>query len=201
MYGLPQAGRLANDQLIALLAPHGYHPVPLSRPDYGGTTLGDIVFSLVVDDFGVRYTSGADTEHLITTLETAYEVSTNWTGARYYGLTLKGDYNAHTCDASMPGYIDRAPLPFFNIPHHPNPNIPPTRGSDPIMAQKHNMPPLPDNTIALDAADKLRILEVLGALLFYARASDSHAPYGPSVNLPLNNLQAPAQPWKNWPSS
>ena len=30
MYGLPQAGRLANDQLVAKLAPHGYHPCPLT---------------------------------------------------------------------------------------------------------------------------------------------------------------------------
>jgi hypothetical protein len=30
MYSLPQAGKLANNQLIAALAPFGYHPVPLT---------------------------------------------------------------------------------------------------------------------------------------------------------------------------
>lgn len=30
MYGLPQAGRLANDQLIKFRAPQGYHPAPLT---------------------------------------------------------------------------------------------------------------------------------------------------------------------------
>jgi hypothetical protein len=31
MYGLPQAGRLANDLLIKRLAPYGYHPVEHTR--------------------------------------------------------------------------------------------------------------------------------------------------------------------------
>jgi hypothetical protein len=71
MYGLPQAGRLANDQLIAFLAPHVYRPVPLT-PGLWRHDTKDITFSVVVDDFGVRYTSRADADHLITTLKTAY---------------------------------------------------------------------------------------------------------------------------------
>ena len=75
MYGLPQAGRRANDQLIAFLAPHGYRPVSLT-PGLWHHDTKDIVFSLVVDDFGVRYMSRSDAEHLFSTLETAYQVST-----------------------------------------------------------------------------------------------------------------------------
>ena len=52
MYGLPQAGKLANDQLIAALAPYGYHPVA-NTPGLWRHDTRDIVFSLVVDDFGV----------------------------------------------------------------------------------------------------------------------------------------------------
>lgn len=37
MYGLPHAGRLANNQIITFLAPHGYCPVPLDVV-YGITT-------------------------------------------------------------------------------------------------------------------------------------------------------------------
>ena len=88
MYGLPQAGRLANDQLVAKLAPHGYQPCPLT-PGLWEHSTRDIVFSLVVDDFGIRYTSRADVDHLIATLRNSYEVSLDWTGARYCGLTLK----------------------------------------------------------------------------------------------------------------
>ena len=88
MYGLPQAGRLANDQLIAVLAPQGYRPVPLT-PGLWRHDTKDIVFSLVVDDFGVRYTSRDDADHLLAASSTKYDLSTDWTGARYCGLTLK----------------------------------------------------------------------------------------------------------------
>jgi hypothetical protein len=171
MYGLPQAGRLANDQLIAFLAPHGYHPVPLT-PGLWRHTTKDIVFSLVVDDFGVRYTSRADADHLIATLETAYQVSTDYTGSRYCGLTLKWDYNARTCDVSMAGYIDRA-LHRFQHPKPPKPEHSPHPWQRPIYGAKTQYATSPSDTAALDAADKLRILEVLGTLLFYARAIDS----------------------------
>ncbi|KAI2500611.1 Reverse transcriptase (RNA-dependent DNA polymerase) [Fragilaria crotonensis] len=62
MYGLPQAGILANDRLAEFLKPHGYSPVltglwrHASRP---------IAFTLVVDDFGVKYTRREDAEHLM----------------------------------------------------------------------------------------------------------------------------------------
>jgi hypothetical protein len=41
MYVIPQAGRLANDQLAAFLAPHGYNPCALT-PDYGNTAQGTL---------------------------------------------------------------------------------------------------------------------------------------------------------------
>jgi hypothetical protein len=51
MYGLPQAGCLVNDQLITLLASHGDKPCPLT-PGLWCHTTRDLVFSLVVNDFG-----------------------------------------------------------------------------------------------------------------------------------------------------
>jgi hypothetical protein len=90
MYGLPQAGRIANDQLVAFLQPHGYAPCPLTHGLCRHHTR-NIVFSLVVDDFGVRYTNRADADHLIATLRTAYEVSLDqiyWSK----GQTNRADY-------------------------------------------------------------------------------------------------------------
>ncbi|KAI2490112.1 Reverse transcriptase (RNA-dependent DNA polymerase) [Fragilaria crotonensis] len=174
MYGLPQAGRLANDQLIACLKPHGYAPCPLT-PGLWKHTTRDIVFSLVVDDFGIRYTDRADADHLIATLKASYEVSLDWTGARYCGLTLAWDYSKRTCDVSMPGYIERALQRFQHIvptnmhkpEHSPHPWQRPNYGATTQYAT------IPDASPALDAADKTHILEVLGTLLFYARAIDS----------------------------
>ncbi len=49
MYGLPQAGRLAYDKLMAHLAPYGYHPCPRT-PGLWKHTTRPVTFSLVVDD-------------------------------------------------------------------------------------------------------------------------------------------------------
>jgi hypothetical protein len=64
MYGLPQAGQIANEQLTKVLAPHGYARVPIT-PGLWRHTTHDIAFTLVVDDFGVKYTKRADAEHLM----------------------------------------------------------------------------------------------------------------------------------------
>jgi hypothetical protein len=78
-------------------------------------TTSDLVFALVVDDFGVKYTSKHDAEHLMQTLQQLYSVSEDWTGARYCGLTLEWDYLNHTVDISIPGYIERT-LQCFQHP-------------------------------------------------------------------------------------
>ena len=68
IYGLPQAGKLAQDRLVALLRTAVYHQAPHtaclflheSRP---------IAFTLVVDDFGVKYSGIEHFNHLMTTLK------------------------------------------------------------------------------------------------------------------------------------
>ena len=171
MYGLPQAGRIANDQLIKFLSPHGYAPCPLT-PGLWKHTTRDIIFSLVVDDFGIRYTNRADVDHLLATLTQHYVVSLDWTGSRYCGLSLQWDYVNRTCDMSMPGYIERALQRFQHTPSHV-PEHSPHPWQRPTYGAKLQFAPSADETPALDAANKTRILEVLGTLLFYARAIDS----------------------------
>ena len=164
MYGLPQAGRLANDQLIKFLSPHGYAPCPLT-PGLWRHHMRDIVFSLVVDDFGIRYTDRADADHLISTLRQHYAVSLNWTGSRYCGLSLQWDYVNRTCDMSMPGYIERALQRFQHTPSR-SPEHSPHPWQRPNYGAKVQFAAASDETPALDASDKTRILEVLGTLLF-----------------------------------
>jgi len=50
MYGLPQAGKLANIQLQAFLAPHDYHPCCLT-PGLWMHAMCNIHFTLVINDF------------------------------------------------------------------------------------------------------------------------------------------------------
>jgi hypothetical protein len=54
MPGLKQAGRIANDRLTLHLAKFGYSPVPRT-PSLWTYATRPIAFSLVVDDFGVKY--------------------------------------------------------------------------------------------------------------------------------------------------
>jgi hypothetical protein len=61
--------------------------------------------TLVVDDFGVKYTNQGDVDHLIGSLKKDYELTKDWDGNLYCGIKLKWDYNARTLVISMPGYI------------------------------------------------------------------------------------------------
>ena len=54
IYGLPQAGILANKLLRERLHPHGYYKVP-HTPGLWKHIARPISFTLVVDDFGIKY--------------------------------------------------------------------------------------------------------------------------------------------------
>jgi hypothetical protein len=107
MYGLPKAGILANELLQCNLAKDGYRP---TTPTHGLWThhTRPISLSLVVDDFGVKYVGREHTEHLMACIRKNYNISSNWNGSAYCGLTLDWDYRNRTVDLSMPGYIKDA---------------------------------------------------------------------------------------------
>ena len=65
MYGLKQAGRIANDRLKNHLKASGYVPCRYT-PGLFTNVSRKISFSLCVDDFGVKYTNKANAQHLIT---------------------------------------------------------------------------------------------------------------------------------------
>ena len=66
-----------------------------------------ISFTLVVDDFGVKYVNKADVEHLLTSLQATYKLTADWTGDLYCGITLGWDYNKQYVNISMPGYVKK----------------------------------------------------------------------------------------------
>jgi hypothetical protein len=171
MYGLPQAGRLANDQLQRFLAPHGYRPCPIT-PGLWKHDTRPISFVLVVDDFAIKYVDRADADHLLDALKTAYRVKIDWDASRYCGLTLAWDYTNRTVDISMPGYIDRVLMRF----QHPVPSVPehsPFAWQQPVYGAKvQEYAEPPDASPALNVADQKRVQEVIGVLLYYARAVD-----------------------------
>ena len=167
MYGLPQAGLLAQQRLIEHLAAHNYVQTPTSclfRHATNGT-----VFTLVVDDFGVKYTTKAGAEHLIHTLNKLYEIKINWTGSTYIGFTIQFNNSLRTVRLSMPGYITKI-LKRFNVSPtasaaSPAVYTPPTYGAP-------NQAPTSDTSAPLDA-NAVKILQAqVGSLLYYARGVD-----------------------------
>ena len=118
MYGLPQAGILAEQQLTHFLGTYGYAPVR-HMPGLWRHKWRPISFCLVVDDFGVKYIGKEHADHLIQCLRNHYqEVDIDWDGKRFCGVHLDWDYDQRTCSLSMPGYVTNALHKF----QHPKPH-------------------------------------------------------------------------------
>jgi hypothetical protein len=108
MYGLKEAGIIAFNQLIKKLDPHGYELMPFT-PGLWRHRTKPTTFVLCVDNFGVKYFSTADAHHLINTITSSYELTTNWPGSLYCGLTLDWwHYDKGYVNVSMPGYVNQA---------------------------------------------------------------------------------------------
>ena len=106
VWGFAQAGILANKCLRQKLAPFGYLECE--------NTLGlwhhesrPISFTLVVDNFDVKYVNKEDVDYLIASIKTAYTLTKDWTGNVYCGIALEWDYKHGNVDMSMPGYIKK----------------------------------------------------------------------------------------------
>ena len=150
MYGLPQAGILAAALLEKRLEPHGYYQCA-HTPGLWRHRTRATVFALVVDDFGVKVQDKADALHLIAALKTYYEITVDWDGKLFCGISLDWDYNKRTVDLSMPGYVQEALAEF----QHPTPNKPehqPHRHNPPQFGVKVQMTEPTDTTKALDKA-------------------------------------------------
>jgi hypothetical protein len=63
MYGLPQAGILANTRLKKCLAIHGYYKQP-HTPGLSRHESRPVWFNLAVDNFGVKYIGKVNLQHL-----------------------------------------------------------------------------------------------------------------------------------------
>jgi hypothetical protein len=169
MYGLKQAGLLANQLLQTHLAPFGYYPAR-HTPGLCLHKTGPISFTLVVYDFAVKYVGKQHAEHLWNTLLRTYELKTDWTATVYSGMTFKWDYDKRTCDISMPGYVSNVLSTFQHDPpkhpqHTPSRYVTPVYGANTQYATKDDTPPL-------TAQQCITIQKVTRSVLYYARAVD-----------------------------
>jgi hypothetical protein len=170
MYGLPQAGIIAQQLLEERLEKDGYRQSKIT-PGLWTHDTRPISFSLVVDDFGVKYVGEENAQHLLDTVRKYYKCSCDWKGERYCGLTIKWDYAGRKVHLSMPGYVRKALTRFQHKPpakrqDQPYPHVKPNYGAKQQYSQEN------DNSPALNKAGKKFIQEVCGVFLFLARAVD-----------------------------
>ncbi len=74
VWGLPQAGILANKLLRKQLAPHGYNEC-INTPGLWRHVTRWITFSLVVNNFGIKYVGKEHVDHLIKCLKEKYKLT------------------------------------------------------------------------------------------------------------------------------
>jgi hypothetical protein len=176
---LKQAGILANKLLQKRLKPFVHHPAR-HTPGIWLHTTKPTAFSLVVDDFVVKYAMEVDAHHLRNALLQHYEITTDWGGTVYSGITLKWGYCKRICDISMPGYINNV----LNKFQHDTPKTPqhtPSKSVTPVYGAK--MPyATQDETPLLSDKQCTTIQKITGSVLYYYRAVD------PTVSMPLNDI-------------
>jgi hypothetical protein len=170
MYSLPQAGLLANELLKKYLNKHGYRQSKLV-PGLWKHNARPIQFTLVVDDFGIKYVGKEHAQHLKNALEEHYKLTYDWTGKRYIGITLDWDYNKHHVHLSMPNYMQNALKQFQHkagkLQHAPYQSTPIQYGTKNQYATQELEAPLLDNKA------KCFIQQVCSKFLFLGRAVDS----------------------------
>ncbi len=121
VWGLPQASILANKLLQKRLLPHGYFECP-NTPGLWKHSTRPILYTLVVDTFGVKYVGKEHINHLIKCIKTKYELTQDWAGDLYCGIKLTWYYTACTLDISMPGCIKKC-CTSINIASPQNHNV------------------------------------------------------------------------------
>jgi hypothetical protein len=87
MYGLPQAGIIAQNLLTKRLHKARYRQSKITS-GYWRHDWHPISFTLVVNDFGVKYIKKEDVEHLASVIKQDYEIDIDWEGTQYLGLML-----------------------------------------------------------------------------------------------------------------
>ncbi len=133
MYGLPQAGLIAQELLEKRLGEHGYHQSKIINGFWTHKTR-PINFCLTVDDFTVKYVNQEDADHLIKVIAKHYPMTVDKEATKYIGLTIEWDYKKTTARISMPGYLEKTFTKFNHvapskIQNSPHPHVAPKYGT------------------------------------------------------------------------
>ena len=148
-----------------------------------------VTFTLVVDDFGVKFIGVQNLKHLVESLKKFYDIELDIVGGKYCGITLDWDYENRTVDLSMPKYF---PIKLKEF-DHPQPTKP-QHSPYPVAPRFTNsQKPVTEDKSPILPPDKIkRIQQIVGSFLYYGRAIDM------TIIKPLNTLATQqSQPIKN----
>ena len=84
MYGLKQAAILAYRHLQGNLLQYGYKPI-IGTVGLWEHQTRPTKFCVCVDEFGIKYSSKADADHLLASLAKHHKLTTDWKGKNYFG--------------------------------------------------------------------------------------------------------------------
>ena len=82
------------------LANQGYHELPHTPGIFRNETR-QVWFTVVVDNFGIKYVGEENANHLFGVLRELYEMEENWTGGLYCGITPDWHYKEQYVDITM----------------------------------------------------------------------------------------------------
>jgi hypothetical protein len=171
MYGLPQAGILAQNLLEKCLNQHGYHQNNVT-PGIWKHDWQPLLFTLCVDNFGIKYFGREHASHLAKILVEHNKCSLDWDGTQYLGMNIDWDYNGCKVHVSMLDYVPEALTRFqYQAPskpqHQPYPHVKPNNGANALYTEDM------DTSASLPKEDKKFIQEVIGTFLYYAQCVNS----------------------------
>jgi hypothetical protein len=170
IWGLPQAGILANKRLRCKLVMFGYFE-HVNTPGLWYHKSRPISFTLVVNDFGIKYVNKKDVDHLVASIKLTYKLTKDWTGNLYWGIALDWDYVNRTVNILMPGYIKKKLQEYNHVrskniqtcPYTPAPKQLGLEAQCPLPA--YDSPPINKKGIK-------RVQQIVRSILYYARAVD-----------------------------
>ena len=169
MYGLPQAGLLANQLLSKRLEKAGYYQCQFT-PGLWRHVWRPTTFALVVDDFGIKVVGDKNANHLVRTLEQDYDVMIDWKGELFVGIKLEWNYKNRTLDTHVPDYVRKALHKYQHNkpdkPQHAPANAAPIQYGAKVQLTEHD-------TSSKISAERIRhIQDVVGTFAWYSRAVD-----------------------------
>ena len=125
--------------------------------------------------------------HLIGDLKSLYKVTTDWKGELYCGITLKWDYDAHTVNLSVPGYVE-AQLHKYHNQKPLQTEHSPYRYDQPQYGVKQKITKESNTSELLSDYENRRTKQVVGLILCMP-APSTQTCASPSATLPPRRRQ------------